>query len=179
MKRLVRERRLFDAIAICASLACGEPGSDAVRGVPPDTSGAARATVPASARCYRSAHSVLLGPVVGSEQNGVGPGWLRIQGFAVADSGTGTLVDANGAGLAIRWRLGTGDSVLMSGADDFLRVELRLSLSDRAATGEGRASSDAGLERDASGAPRSLRREWDVHAEVAPCDGMPLRRTGG
>jgi hypothetical protein len=164
-------------IAICTGLACAEPKSGTDRSAR-DSSGVAQSAA-RSVRCYRSSHSVLLGPITKSKQNARGPGWLRVEDLPTADSGAGELVDASRAGLNGRWRRGTGDSVSMTAADDFLRVELRLVISDSVAMGAALARSDAGLERDAAGALRELQRRWVLRAVRAPCDSMPVRSARG
>ena len=137
----------------CAGLACGGPGAE--RGE----------------RCYRSAQSVLLGPIdTRSRQNGRGPGWIRIAGLPAADSGAVELVDAEGATLRGSWRRTSSDSVAIVAADDFLRVEVQLALSNSAVTGQAVAMSDADVERDATGRVRDFRREWIFNAARAPCD---------
>ena len=163
-----------------APVACGDPRSEGGRRLPIDTSDAAPNGGRVVARCYRSSQSVLLGPIVAkSGQNAQGPGWIRIEGLPAADSGGGELVDANRAGLGGSWRRGSGNSVSMAAADDFLRVELRLTVSDSAAIGPALARSDAGLEPDSAGQLREFRREWILRAARAPCDSMPTRRTHG
>jgi hypothetical protein len=143
---------------ICAGLACRQPGVEV-------------------ARCYRSSQSVLLGPITAnSRQNAQGPGWIRIEGFG-ADSGAAELVDTNRVRLGGSWRRGSGDSVSMVAADNFLRVELRLTVTDSAAIGTALARSDADVEPDSAGQLRDFRREWVLRAVRAPCDSMPVRWT--
>ena len=161
-----------------APVACGDPRSEGSRGLPVHTSDPAPNGGRLAVRCYRSSQSVLLGPIAAkSRHNGQGPGWIRIEGLQAADSGGGELVDANRAGLGGSWRRGPGHSVSMTAADDFLRAELRLTVSDSAATGPALARSDAALEPDSAGHLRELRREWILRAVRAPCDSMPTRRT--
>src|SRR4051812_37368650 len=166
-------------IAICGGLACGANDTE---GGPSQSLQRSRATPPGQhtlARCYQSPHSVLFGPSAKSRQNGQGPGWLRIDGLPGADSGPGEVVDANRAGLGAMWHRGSVDSVLLVGADDFLRVELRLSVSDSVATGSALATSDADVERNASDQGKTFRRDWILHAVRAPCDSMPKRSMDG
>jgi hypothetical protein len=165
------------ATAFCAGLACSEPRTQRGQNAA-DSSDLAQSVGP-SARCYRSSHSVLLGPIAKSRQNARGPGWLRVEGIQAADSGAGDLVDATRAGLSGMWRRGPGDSVSMSAGDDFLRVELRLVISDSLAVGSAMALSDADLERDASGQLRTFRRGWVLRATRASCDSMPIRSVRG
>lgn len=123
--------------------------------------------------CYRSASSVLLGPLTAGGQQGEGPGWIRIDGGLGADSGAARLRDGNSKTMAGQWRRVTGDSVAVTAFDDFLRVELRLVASDTIASGIGSSHSDAALERDSAGAMQDLRRSWVLTAPAAPCDRMP------
>jgi len=165
-------------IAICAAVTCAEPKSEGGQSAL-QASRAAPGGQQALARCYQSIHSVLLGPTTKSRQNGQGPGWLRIEGLPAADSGSGELVDANRAGLRAFWHRGPVDSVSIAAADDFLRVELRLAVSDSVAIGSALARSDADVEKDASGELRTFRREWILRAARAPCHSMPKRSTHG
>ena len=137
-----------------------------------DSAGVAQSAA-LSTRCYRSSHSVLLGPIAKSRQNARGPGWLRIDGLATADSGPAELVDASRVMLNGLWRRGAGDSLSMTAADDFLRVELRLVISDSIAMGQALAQSDADLERDTAGVLRNFQRGWVFRAFRTPCDSMP------
>lgn len=163
----------------CAGVACGQSGTERGESALPDTSSTRPNTAPVVASCYRSSQSVLLGPITPkSRQNGKGPGWIRIEGFPAAESGASELIDANRAGLGGSWRRGSGDSVSMAAFDDFLRVELRLAVSDTAVMGEAVARSDADVERDSAGNLRDFRRDWVVRAARAPCDSMPERWTG-
>ena len=123
--------------------------------------------------CYRSASSVLLGPLTAGGQQGQGPGWIRIDGGLAADSGAASLRDANTSTMQGQWRRVAGDSVAVAAFDDFLRVELRLSVSDSVASGIGSSHSDAALERDSAGTMQDLRRSWVLAAPAAPCDSMP------
>ena len=166
-------------IAICAALTCAEPKPEGGQSEPRQVSRAAPGGQQAVARCYQSIHSVLLGPTTKSRQNGQGPGWLRIEGLPAAGSGSGELVDANRAGLIAFWRRGPVDSVLIAAADDFLRVELRLAVSDSVAIGSALARSDADVEKDTSGELRTFRRGWVLRAARASCQNMPKRSTHG
>lgn len=171
-------RRRSSALALClgifpVALAC-TPGADDGAG---DT-GAARSAADTSgtrlAACYRSETSVLLGPSRGGDSEGTPPGWLRIEN-PTADSGTARLTDSGGAGLNAVWRRVGADSILVTGFDDFLRVEARLRLTDRLAAGTATAHSDATLERDSAGRLQDLRRSWAMSAPAAACDQMPTR----
>ena len=157
------------------AFACAEPKSDGAKSAMVDSTAEAPSSLRLTTRCYRSAHSMLLGPITKSRQNGKGPGWLRVDGLPTADSGSGEIVDANRAGLGGAWHRSPGDSLSMTAADDFLRVKLRLIVSDSAAKGSALAVSDADLERDASGKLQTFRRSWVLDASRAPCDSMPVR----
>lgn len=127
-----------------------------------------------SARCFRSAESVLLGPSRGGTSEGTPPGWIRLEGLG-ADSGMARLADANGAGLQGQWRRTPGDTVHFAGFDDFLRVEMKLVVTGSGVAGPAVATSDAAAERDSAGRPGDLRREWSVSGTEASCDSMPVR----
>ena len=163
-----------------AAMACGGSRSDASSG---DSTVANAGGAPATpigggeARCYRSAASVLLGPSRGGTSEGRAPGWIRLERVGT-DSGMAHLTDAGGAGLMASWQRVDGDSVHFAGFDDFLRVEMRLALTDANASGRAVATSDAAAERDSAGHPGDLRREWQVDAARASCDSMPARPQG-
>lgn len=71
-----------------------------------------------------------------------------------------------------------GDSIAFTARDDFLRVEMRLSVSDRAVTGSAVARSDAALELEPSGRVTELRREWTLRA-VPDATASPAIRDRG
>ncbi len=161
-----------------AVIACEESGGGRSDSAASITPGSASSSASVAARCYRSPQSVLLGPITPkSRNNGKGPGWIRMEGFPAAGSGGGNLIDESRAGLGASWRRGFGDSVSITAFDDFLRVELRLIVSDTAAIGSALARSDADLEPDSTGKLQDFRREWDFRAVIAPCDSMPLHWT--
>jgi hypothetical protein len=128
----------------------------------------------APAACYRAAASVL-GRRAGAatSPDPAHAGWLRLEGRPGADSGDARLVDEDGAALGARWRRAAGDSMVVVGFDDFLRVELRLVKAGGALTGSGLVTSDAQIERDSAGRARALRRRWAVAARRAACERMP------
>jgi uncharacterized membrane protein (UPF0127 family) len=158
-------RLLVGELAALARPASAPGGSDTIRLVATGDR--------VGARCYRSPHSVLFGPPTTSGQQGRGPGWLGVQ--LARDSGLAELVDADRKGFTAFWRRIPGDTVSLLAADDFLRVELRVRLSDSVASGPALARSDATLERDATGRFVELRRDWTLRASRAPCDSMPVR----
>ena len=166
-------------VLICTAPGCAEARTESGDSSRADTPITAQRGSQEAVRCYRSSSSALLGPIARSRQNGQGPGWIRIAGLPMADSGFGEIVDANRAGVSGIWRRGAGDSVSMTVADDFLRVELRLAVSDSMATGPALAVSDVGLEPDSSGKLGTFRRAWLFRGARASCDSMPLRQTSG
>ena len=123
--------------------------------------------------CFRSPSSVLLGPATSGGQQGQGPGWIRIEGSLDADSGVAGLRDADTRTMLARWKRAPGDSIDVVAFDDFLRVELRLAVSETMASGVGSSHSDAALERDSAGNMQDLRRSWVLSAPAAACDSMP------
>jgi hypothetical protein len=126
-----------------------------------------------AAACYRSQHSVLFGPPTPTGQQGKSPGWLAVEQSQSADSGWAVLVDPESKAFSARWRRDSTDNLLLRAGDDFLQIDMRLTVMDSLAAGAARARSDAALEPDAAGRLGELRREWTLHAIRAPCDGMP------
>ena len=124
-------------------------------------------------QCYRSLHSVLLGQPTPRGQQGAGPGWIRLSGAAHGDSGQADLVDSDGKRLPGRWNRATRSSLRVVAFDDFLRVELALSVTGGGVAGEGNARSDATIEPDASGLGIPLRRQWPVAGVLVSCDSFP------
>ena len=151
-----------------AVLACDRPAERPDRA--PDASGRQAAT---ESRCYRSATSVLLGPLTPQGQQGKGPGWIRIDGGLAADSGMAALRDAETRTMLATWRRVAGDSIDVVAFDDFLRVELRVVATDSLVSGIASSHSDAALERDSAGAMQELRRSWVLSAPAVSCDSMP------
>ena len=102
-------------------------------------------------------------------------GWIRLEHGSAADtSGPAQLIDSDGASLGAGWRRGPGDSTVVVGFDDLLRVELRLALSDSGVVGTASAFSDAALERHRpTGELREFRRRWRLTARRASCDSLP------
>ena len=126
-----------------------------------------------ASHCFISPTSVLLGPPTSGGQQGQGPGWIRIDGGLSADSGTASLRDADSTAMLATWRRAPGDSIDVLAFDDFLRVELRLAVTDELAKGRGSSHSDAALERDSAGTMQELRRSWVLSAPAVTCDSLP------
>jgi hypothetical protein len=124
------------------------------------------------ARCYRSPHSVLLGPATKTGQQGHPPGWVRLDGFPEGDQGEAELRDSDGNGSRAVWRRQSGDSLVVIVFNDFERIEIRFLVSKGDLTGHATAHSDAALEPDSTGALSDLRRSWKFSAIEAPCDSM-------
>jgi hypothetical protein len=171
------------ACLLLAALACGpdreRPAADSPAVAPLATDSAVAAT------CYASAHSILgreAAPAAGlTAIQPVPPdtlrGWLRVERGPTADSGRAWLVDSDRAGLGAAWRRLGGDSLLVSGADDFLRVELRLAADTATLRGTALATSDASFDRGPGGRLVEYRRAWALTAAPESCDAMP--RPGG
>ena len=123
-------------------------------------------------RCYRSPHSVLLGPATKTGQQGHPPGWVRLDGFPEGDGGEAELRDSDGNGSRADWRRQSGDSVVVILFNDFERIEIRFLVSKGNLTGHATAHSDAALEPDSTGRLSDLRRAWEFGATEAPCDSM-------
>ncbi|HEU5186319.1 MAG TPA: hypothetical protein VFU01_17225 [Gemmatimonadaceae bacterium] len=121
---------------------------------------------------------MLLGPPVAQRNNGRPPGWIRLDSIRTQPNGPGQLVDANRAGLHAQWHRQGEDSLRIAAADDFVRVELVVSLGSDSLHGRATAFSDADVERDAAGRLGPVQRNWELRAVRASCDSMPRRWTG-
>jgi len=123
-----------------------------------------------SVECYRTSESVLARQP-GSVADGPAglTGLIVLYGRVSADTGAARLADSDARSLGAQWRRVSPDTIAMTASDDFLRVEMRLAVSDSLATGLARAHSDAALERDSAGKEREFRREWGLRARRASC----------
>ena len=162
-----RSIRLIALLSV-ALTACDRPAER-----PEQAPGAPARQASGASHCFRSTSSVLLGPTTVSGQQGKGPGWIRIEGGLAADSGTAALRDAEARTMLATWKRAPGDSIDVVAFDDFLRVELRLAVSETMASGIGSSRSDAALERDSAGRMQDLRRSWVLSAPAVACDSMP------
>lgn len=171
----VRLHRLWVALALLGLLgaACRQAKESSPRSASAESIAIEPMEIQVAAACFRSPHSVLFGPPTPSGQQGKSPGWLGIELSRHGDSGWAKLVDPGSKGFHTFWRRDATDSVALAAADDFLRVEMRLGLSDSLVIGSASARSDAALERDRSGRLTELRRQWTIRAVRAPCDSMP------
>src|SRR4051812_22489917 len=116
---MCRRCSCIDYLALAILVACERPRDN------PAITDSARAVVQTvDLRCYRSPQSILLGPPVGRRNAGLPPGWIRLESIPSETTGVAELVDANGAKLDARWHRLARDSLLVIGADDFLRTEL-------------------------------------------------------
>ena len=89
------------------------------------------------------------------------------------DSASAKLIDSDGFTLDAAWRR-IQDSLIVGGANDFVKIEMRLRLADSAARGTLKAHSDAALERDSAGKLREFSRSSPIRFRQAPCDSMPM-----
>jgi hypothetical protein len=105
-------------------------------------------------------------------------GWIRLDADAGADSGRGALIDSDGRSLQAAWRRIASDSTRVEAFDDFVRVEMRLAIDDTSATGVAVASSDAAAQRDSTGRLTDFEVRWRVTARRAPCERLPVPRSG-
>jgi hypothetical protein len=124
------------------------------------------------ARCYRSPHSVLLGPKTGTGQQGRPPGWVGLERFPESDHGKAELRDSDGKAISAGWRRPSADSVALLASNDFVRIEIRFLVSNGNLAGQATAHSDAALEPDSTGRLSDLRRSWKFSAAAVPCDSM-------
>jgi len=105
-------------------------------------------------------------------------GWIRLDQFGVTDSAGATLVDSDSFALEGWWQRTTADSFVVSGFNDFVRIDMRLRDAGARATGRLRAHSDAAPERDSSGKLREFDRDSRIVFSRARCDAMPAPATG-
>ncbi len=122
----------------------------------------------ANARCLVAPRSVLARTL---EPDSV-RGWIMIDSSAASDSAPARLIDSDGYALDARWRR-SGDSFVVAGFNDFVRLEFRIELSTSGAQGSFTATSDAALERDSTGSLREFRRTGVMTFMNASCDSMP------
>jgi hypothetical protein len=152
---------------------CDLPRENSAARVPSHTLSIGATDGRVAAACYRSDHSVLIGPPTSSGSQRTVTGWLALELPRQADSGWAVLADSGSKRFEAHWRRDATDSVSLRASDDFLRVQMRLAISDTLVVGSARASSDAELERDASGRLADLQREWTLRAVRTSCDSMP------
>jgi hypothetical protein len=134
---------------------------------------------PSEARCY-SASTSMLGRLAGSAApapTGV-IGWLRVDPASPTgnDSGTARLADSDERSLGATWRRIGGDSIVIVGFDDFLRVEMRVAVTGDRLAGSATARSDAAISRDSTGRVTPFERRWRIDAVGQPCSKMPESR---
>jgi len=158
-------------------LGCGSPqqkATQASEAAETETLASAAAPEAASASCYLSARSVLSrspnSPAPGPQDL---RGWIVLDRTREADSGQARLVDSDARALGASWRRIAQDSLLVTGFDDFLRVEMHLAAGDSTLKGQATAHSDAAQERDSTGRIQDYRRQWSVAARRASCDQVP------
>jgi hypothetical protein len=89
--------------------------------------------------------------------------------LARSEGAESRLVDSDGRSLGATWRTIAGDSIVIVGRDDFLRVELRLARTPRGLSGIAVAHSDAAVERDSAGRATPFRRQWALEATPIRC----------
>ena len=175
MKMSVQHGAVGAAILLLTAMstACGQASRSSPRSGPVDSIAIEGTDIHVAVACFRSPHSVFFGPPTPSGQQGKSPGWLALELSQRGDSGWAKLVDPDSKAFYARWHRAASDTVAFTAADDFLRVEMRLAVSDSLVVGSARAHSDAALERDASGRLGDLRREWTMRAIRSPCANMP------
>jgi hypothetical protein len=153
--------------------ACGNPSKSAGTIASSDSVTIDVMGIRVAAACYRSPHSVLIGPPTPTGQQGKSPGWLALEKPQSADSGWAVMVDPDSKAFSALWRRDSTDSLVLRTGDDFLQIDMRLAVTDSRATGSALARSDAALEPDSTGRLGELRRQWTLHAVRASCDSMP------
>lgn len=163
-------------LAFCAALPLPACAPDSEREQLSDSVSPSRraATGDSNTACFVADQSVLA-RAAGSDAPGPADlhGWIRLEQFKTTDSSGALLVDQDGFALDAAWRRYSTDSIVVSGFNDFVRIEMRLRYVDPAARGSLHASSDAALERDSSGKLREFRRTARITFRRASCDTMP------
>jgi hypothetical protein len=157
-------------LSACAKAADVDPASDSAGGAAVATP----STVTSPAACYVATQSVLARAEADTMDRPL-RGWIRLDRTR-ADSGPALLVDSDGYSLEATFQQ-RGDSMVVSGFNDFVRIEFRLQARESVVRGVYRAHSDAALERDSTGALREFRRSGDMILSTASCDSLP--RVGG
>ncbi len=101
-------------------------------------------------------------------------GWIRLDGLSRSgsDSGAARLVDSDRRSLAATWRR-VGDSVIVVGQNDFMKVEIRVAASGDRLWGTGTIVSDAASSRGSAGG-KPFERYWPLEATARPCEQMPV-----
>lgn len=120
--------------------------------------------------CFRSDGPILAR--LGADSTD-GHAWLRFEHGFIGDSGIASLVEPNGASLAVQWRRARG-ALELRGFDDFVRFEALLASRGDSLAGEARLTSDAQLERGAGGARVPAARTWLLVARTASCDSAAV-----
>ena len=165
---------------LCAVSACTrDPGGGPLGDTAESMIGApGSVSVSGTRACYVSSLSVLARapgtPAPGPDNL---RGWIHFERFSAGDSGAARLVDSDGFTLDASWER-RNDSVLVAGFNDFVRIEMRLRVTDSGARGSLRAHSDAALERDSTGKLREFQRDGTIRLRQAPCDSMPTSAGG-
>ena len=116
--------------------------------------------------CYSTPQSILA-----RRPGSVAPGPPGLTGtirLSDAEGAESRLVDSDGRTLGATWRT-TGDSIVVVGRDDFLRVELRVARVPQGLSGTAVAHSDAAMDRDSAGRIVPFRREWVLEATRVGC----------
>ena len=164
----VRSRMLTILLLACTQERDSASPPDSVQA--PATVSALREDVVAA--CFRADRSVLArAPGSAGAPASRISGWIRLEQFT-GDSAPAKLIDSDGFTLDAAWRR-AGDSLIVAGFNDFVRIEMRLRLADSAASGTLNAHSDAALERDSAGKLREFSRNATIRLRRAPCDNMP------
>lgn len=158
-------------MCVVAGACTGDDG----RGRPRDTRTRPTASqlMDSSAACFVADQSVLA-----RAPNTAAPGpenlrgWIQLFQFGLRDSSAARLVDSDGFSLEAFWR-SVSDSIVIQGANDFVRIQVRLRVRDSAARGSIQARSDAALERDRAGKLREFERSGTISLVHTSCDSVP------
>ena len=99
-------------------------------------------------------------------------GWIQLDQASAGDSAPARLIDSDGFAIDASWSR-VADSIVVTGSNDFVTIEMRLRVVDSVARGSIHASSDAALERDSAGKLREFRRNATIRLVQAACDSTP------
>jgi hypothetical protein len=127
-----------------------------------------------SRRCYVGDGSILGRAPASLAPGPMGlKGWIEMYSPRSGEGGDVRLIDSDNRSLSATWRRLSADSVIVTGFNDFIRIELRVMVLESALSGIARATSDAAQTRDSAGRATPFRRAWKLVTQQQPCDRLP------